>query len=146
MVFLPNFSNLFEFLILGKRLEELRVVRVKQTTAKSCKLAWTNHALPLKEEYQSMRSVVGPDTSVVDYNARISCNDAYGGFTLSQDQHHGTLVSINSKIEALYLNSKPRYHDYDWYVGEPCIAQFYWDKNWYRAEVTQIAQVRYNVT
>ena len=88
-----------------------------------------------------MRSVC-TDSSVVDYKARIACNDEYGGFALSQDQNYGTLVSVNSRIEPWYLNSKSKFHDHDWYVGEPCIAQFWHDGLWYRGIVTQIAEVR----
>ena len=50
-------------------------------------------------------------------------------------------MSVNALIEAHYMNSKARYHDFDWYVGEPCLAKFWYDGKWYRGIVTRISEV-----
>ena len=133
-------------LILGRRLEELGVAKGPKTKHRNeiqkIKLAWPEHDLPKEEDYLRMRTIC-PDSSVTDYKAKISCNDEYGGFALSGDAADGSRISVSSRIEPWFNNSRPKFHDYDWYVGEPCIAQFYHDNGWYRGIITQIPEVRH---
>lgn len=98
---------------------------------------WLDPVLPSEAEYRKLR-LVANNTTIRDFDAKITCVDNNGHFWVQRLDQLGALTSVESQIEAVYLLTKRKFQDDTWYINEPCIAQFYHDKRWYRGLIKAI--------
>ncbi len=77
-------------------------------------------------------------SSLGHLDAQIKNVEENGNIWVTFETDGGALASIESNIENMYLLTNAKFHDKIWYEGEPCIAQFYHDRKWYRAIVTKL--------